>query len=47
MLSKFRKMIYDFKNVNHFSQMADAFDAFLNDAVDLHVQAVDHHRNAH
>jgi len=25
--------------------MADTFDHLLNDAVNLHVQAVDHHRN--
>jgi hypothetical protein len=25
--------------------MADAFDPLLNDAVNFHVQAVDHHRN--
>jgi hypothetical protein len=34
-----------FKSVNHFSQTADAFDPLLNDATDLHVQAVDHYRN--
>jgi hypothetical protein len=34
-----------FKNVNHFFQTADAFDSLLNDAVDLHVQVVDHRRN--
>jgi hypothetical protein len=33
-----------FKNVNYFFQMVDAFDAILNDTVDLYVQAVDHHR---
>jgi hypothetical protein len=45
MLSKFRKIITFFKSVNHFPQMADAFDPRLNDEVHLHVQAVDHHRN--
>jgi hypothetical protein len=34
-----------FKSVNHFSSMADAFDHFLNDAVYLHIQVVDHHQN--
>jgi len=29
----------------YFSHATDAFDALLNDTVDLHVQAVDHHHN--
>jgi hypothetical protein len=31
-------------NIQHLSTV-DAFDPLLNDAVDLHVQSVNHHRN--
>jgi hypothetical protein len=34
-----------FIGANHFSKMADAFDPLLNDAVNFHVETVDHHRN--
>jgi len=39
MLSKFWKMIYAFP------QTTDIFDHLLNDAIDLHIQVVKHHRN--
>jgi len=44
-LVNFEKWFKLFKSVNHFSQAVDTFDPFLNDAINLHVQAVDHHRN--
>jgi hypothetical protein len=34
-----------FKSANYFFQMVDAVDHLLNDAVDLHAQAVDQQQN--
>jgi hypothetical protein len=34
-----------FKSVNHFPQTVDAFDHLFNDAIDIHVEAVDHDKN--
>jgi len=45
MLNKIQKIIYVFKSINHFPQTTDAFDHLLNDAINRHVQAIDHHRN--
>jgi hypothetical protein len=44
-LVNFGKLFTLFKSVNHFLIKADAVDPLLNDAVDLHVQTVDHNRN--
>jgi hypothetical protein len=45
-LVNFGKRFTLFKSVNHFPHMVNTVNPLLNDAVNLHTQAVDHRRNS-